>query len=119
MCKLVKINANGRNIFVADIKKDYIKNILKSVSLCKEIDKIILYGSVLEERCTDESDVDMAIFGKYSKEKMYSLRSYNNFVDSVVSYGDLQDYDMFYFDSSADSKVLDDIRKGVVLYERR
>lgn len=120
MCKLVNMKANGRNIQVANIKKEYIENIIKSISLCGEIDKIILFGSALEERCTDESDVDIAIFGKQPKNKMYRMKSYNRFVDSIVSYGALQDYDLLYFDSNQNNKdaILDDIYRGEVLYER-
>ena len=120
MCKLVDISMEGRCIKVADIKKAYIENIMKCVPLCDAIDKVVLFGSALERRCTDSSDVDIAIFGKYPKSKMYRLKSYNDFVEAVVSYGRLQDYDLLYYGAGEtdDSAVLQDIRNGAVLYER-
>ena len=46
MCKLVAIeNSKHEKINVADIKKDYILNIIKSCSLCEKIQKVILFGS--------------------------------------------------------------------------
>jgi predicted nucleotidyltransferase len=120
MCHLVNLNVNGRTVRVADIKKDYIENIMSSIYLCKEIDKVVLFGSALEERCKEESDIDIAIFGRCTRNKMNHLKSYNQFVDSVISYGELQDYDMLYFDSSKPHNdiILNDINKGEVLFER-
>ena len=75
MCELVEMKIGKKRIRVADIKKDYIQNIIDSVILCKEIDKVVLFGSALEERCTDASDLDIAVFGKYPKNQMYRLKS--------------------------------------------
>lgn len=120
MCKLVKMKIGKRYIKVADIKEDYIKNVIDSVTLCSAIDKVVLFGSALEERCTARSDLDIAIFGRYPKQKMYQMKSYNDFVDSVVSYGELQDYDMLYFDNTKQNKdlILQDIENGEILFER-
>lgn len=121
MCRLVEMKIGERIVNVAEIKKDYIENIINSISLCSEIDKVVLFGSALEDRCTDFSDVDIAIFGRYPKNKMYRLKSYNDFVDSVVSFGDLQDYDMLYFDSTKANhdSILQDINRGAILFERK
>lgn len=97
MCNLAEIVIGDRRIKVAEIKKAYIENIIKCVPLCNAIDKVVLFGSALERRCTDSSDVDIAIFGKYSKSKMFKLKSYNDFVEAVISYGELQDYDLLYY----------------------
>lgn len=97
MCNLAEITIGDRRIKVAEIKKAYIENIIKCVPLCNAIDKVVLFGSALERRCTDSSDVDIAIFGKYPKSKMFKLKSYNDFVEAVVSYGELQDYDLLYY----------------------
>ena len=120
MCELVDISMEGRCIKVADIKKAYIENIMKCAPLCDAIDKVVLFGSALESRCTDSSDVDIAIFGKYPKSKMYRLKSYHDFVEAVVSYGRLQDYDLLYYsaEETDDSAVLQDSQNGAVLYER-
>jgi len=138
MCNLAEIAIGDRRIKVAEIKKAYIENIIKCVPLCSAIDKVVLFGSALERRCTDSSDVDIAIFGKYSKSKMFKLKSYNDFVEAVVSYGELQDYDLLYYGTEevysmeekhsmeyrhsvrgrVDWGILQDIHKGEVLYER-
>lgn len=145
MCNLAEITIGDRRIKVAEIKKAYIENIIKCVPLCNAIDKVVLFGSALERRCTDSSDVDIAIFGKYPKSKMFKLKSYNDFVEAVVvSYGELQDYDLLYYGieevhpmaekhsmkdvhsvedmhfvrGKADLGILQDIYKGEVLYER-
>lgn len=143
MCDLSEITVCGRCIRVADIKKEYIENIIKSIPLCKAIDKVILFGSALERRCKDSSDVDIAIFGKYPKSKMFKLKSYNDFVEAIVSYGGLQDYDLLYYtmdelsmeegfpakkgqyteerkalEDRQISGIMQDIRKGEVIYER-
>lgn len=120
MCELVEMRAGGRYIKVAGIKKEYIQNIIESIHICSAIDKVVLFGSALEESCADHSDVDIAIFGKYTKHHIFRMKSYNEFVDAVVSFGELQDYDMLYFDSRKKYKdsIMKDIDKGVVLFER-
>lgn len=120
MCKLEKMNINGRSIRIATIKKACIENIIKSISKCHAIDKVVLFGSSLEERCRDTSDVDIAIFGKHSKSEMLKLKSYNDFVDSIISFGEVQDYDILYFDSRKeyDRAIMADIMAGEVLFER-
>lgn len=120
MCKLVEMKVNGRNIRIADIKKTYVENIISNISKCGAIDKVVLFGSALEERCSDTSDVDIAVFGKYTKGEMFKMKSYNDFVDSVISFGEVQDYDMLYFDSRReyDGAIMADIEAGEVLYER-
>lgn len=120
MCDLVDLSIGKRQIKVADIKKVYIENIVKCVPLCNVIDKVVLFGSALESRCTEASDLDIAIFGKYPKSKMYKLKSYNDFVEAIVSYGGLQDYDLLYYSTKQEcgSGILQDIQKGEVIYER-
>lgn len=120
MCDLVELSIGDRQIRIADIKKAYIENIVRCVPLCNAIDKVVLFGSALETRCTEGSDLDIAIFGKYPKSKMYKLKSYHNFVEAVVSFGGLQDYDMLYYSTKQqdDSGILQNIQEGEVIYER-
>lgn len=122
MCALTIIKtADNRKIEVADVKKDYIMNIIKASSLCKNISKIILFGSSIENRCTSNSDIDIAVFGNKTKTQMFKSKEYRAFVNAVCSYGDLQDYDILYFtdNTKAGDTILADIAKGAVLYERR
>lgn len=61
MCKMRNLTENIR---VAAIKYDYI---IKQTQKCKNISKIILFGSSIEERCQQKSDIDIAVFGKKSQ----------------------------------------------------
>ncbi len=120
MCELVEMRIGERNIKVASIKKEYIQNVVANIHVCKAIDKVVLFGSSLHENCTQLSDVDIAIFGKQSKQRMYRMKSYNDFVNAVVSYGEVQDYDLLYFDSTKEytDPIMRDINEGEILYER-
>lgn len=93
---------------------------IESIKLCDAIDKVVLFGSSLDENCKEISDVDVAIFGRYPKSRMFRLRSYHNFINAVTSYGELQDYDLLYFESGKiyDDFIFEDIKKGEILYER-
>ena len=120
MAKLISLKANGRTVRVADIKKEYIKNIIKCAEQCQEISRIILFGSSTGERCNKHSDVDIAVFGNVSKSAMYKKKSYNRFLDLVYGYDLGQDYDVLYFSNAGKNKsaILSDIEKGVILYEK-
>ena len=120
MCKLITKKIQDRHIRVADIKEDYIDNIINSAELCNQINRIVLFGSATEERCTEISDIDIAVFGSRTKSQMYSSKEYKAFIQAVVSYGGAQDYDILYFDDRKTSSggIIEDIRNGEVLFER-
>lgn len=121
MCTLTLIETDKeKQVAVADIKKEYILNIIHASKLCKSISKIILFGSSIENRCTPDSDIDIAVFGDKTKAQMFKSKDYRAFVNAVCSYGDLQDYDILYFKTNAkyNAAILDDIAQGTVLYER-
>ena len=63
MCKVVVMNVDNRKIRVADIKKKYMNNIIDAAKKCDLIDKVILFGSSIEDRCKESSDIDIAVFG--------------------------------------------------------
>ncbi|MCD7954622.1 MAG: nucleotidyltransferase domain-containing protein [Lachnospiraceae bacterium] len=122
MCKLVEITTNhGGRCKVADIKKKYVLNIIQSASKCQAIQEIILFGSTTEERCTEDSDIDIAVFGDKTEYQMLSSNSYRHFTDAVYKYGDFQDYDILYFRYTKLPKadILKDIKKGYCIYKRR
>jgi len=100
MCKLVEIKSNnGESIKVAEIKKNHIQNIISNASKCQSIDAIILFGSALEERCTDESDIDIAIISKYTVDGLSRLKSYSDFIRNIYEMDMSQEYDKLYFKS--------------------
>jgi predicted nucleotidyltransferase len=120
--KMCKLKEYDKDKFVADIKYDYILNIAKQASVCKNISKIMLFGSAIEERCNENSDIDIAIFGDMQKIKYLRSKEYDRFHTGVVSYrGDFtQDYDILYFCNGKfyDDDIMDDILKGVEIYRR-
>lgn len=60
MCIIIMLQTNFQTeVAAADVKKVYIENIIKSAEKCNKIDAIVLFGSSLEDRCKDESDIDM------------------------------------------------------------
>ena len=120
MCKIVNFNIGGRIICAADIKKSYIKNIAEKASGCDLIEKVVLFGSATNENCTEDSDIDIAVFGGQSEARVLRSKSYKNFVRELFKYDYSQDYDILYFDSSKDynTLILNDISNGQILYEK-
>ena len=72
MCKMIHYK-DGK--YIADIKHKYILNIVKLAELCENINRIMLFGSSLEERCTDESDIDIAVLGSNQKASICNQRN--------------------------------------------
>ena len=125
MCKLVKItNSLGEQIEVAEIKADTIKKIIKIAKICDNIDYIYLFGSSVEERCTDESDIDLAIISNVSASKLCNRSSYREFKERLYAIDRDQEYDRLQFNSlkamrnSKEPVCLDIISKGKLLYQR-
>ncbi|MBQ7719042.1 MAG: nucleotidyltransferase domain-containing protein [Clostridia bacterium] len=116
MCRLVEYK-NGR---VADIKLKYIENIARQAAKTRHITRIMLFGSALEERCREDSDVDIAVFGDIPRSGYFRLKEYKNFQDSIFDFDFDQDYDILYYqqDKEYKSAVMKDINKGVEIYRR-
>ena len=75
MCKITSFVIDGRTIHMADIKQKYVWNIINAAQKCDYIDKIILFGSSLEDRCRDDSDIDLAIFGNQPEGKCLTSKN--------------------------------------------
>ena len=67
MCRVVELNIDGRLIRVADVKQKYMANIIDAAPKCDYIDRVVLFGSACGQRCTEESDIDLAILGNQTK----------------------------------------------------
>lgn len=128
MCKLVALQTNyGTTVNVAEIKKKHIENILNSAPLCKQILAIMLFGSALEERCTNESDIDLVIICNSSIGKLSQTKAFDKFINCLYSFDMEQDYDKLYFKSIKEiEEKKDDIpicnelmQKGKVIYRRQ
>ena len=100
MCKLVLLQTNFQTeVAIADIKKAYIENIIHSAEKCDKIDAIVLFGSSLESRCEEGSDIDIAVVSMYTVEHLCRYKSFRNFTDSIYSKDMNQNYDILYFKS--------------------
>ena len=119
MCKLRNLT---KDIRVAEIKYAYIVNIIKQAQNCKNISKIILFGSSIEERCKPDSDIDIAVFGDKKPYVYLKSAEFRNFNDNVFSFNDFdgQDYDILYFTDNIDdnSDLMKNIRQGAEIYRR-
>lgn len=125
MCRLVDLKTgHGDIIQVADIKKDSIQNIIDAAQTCNTISEIILFGSSLEERCKDNSDIDIAVISNVSRAKLFKSKSYQEFTKQIYLFKMGQDYDILQFNSlqdieSSKDAVCHDIRRdGKVIYRR-
>ncbi|WP_026523466.1 nucleotidyltransferase domain-containing protein [Butyrivibrio sp. MB2005] len=89
---------------------------------CAFIDRIILFGSSIEDRCTYDSDIDLAIFGNQTKYKCLNSKEYRRFAEELYSFDDFnQSYDLLYFKTGNDYTgiLINDINNGEVLYDRK
>lgn len=122
MCRLVSMNTNfGTTCKVADIKKAYIENILNHAHICPDIDKIVLFGSAIEERCKEISDIDIAIFGGKTEYDFLKSKTFKKFETAMYTFGDgFQDYDVLYFKTGKPDKshIQNEIARGEVIYKK-
>ena len=116
MSKLVEFKGG----YVAEIKYRYIQNIIDQAKKCKNITKIILFGSSIEDRCTEESDIDIAVFGEKTVGKYELSKEYKDFRSNIFSFDFDQEYDILYFKNTErnNSLLFQDIMRGLVIYEQ-
>lgn len=122
MCRVITMEINGRTIKVAEIKKKYIKNIVDAAQKCDCIDRIVLFGSSIQERCTEGSDIDIAVFGNQVPSRALASTKYERFARQLYDFDDhAQAYDILYFKTGGrnNSPILHDINEGEILYDRR
>ncbi len=117
MCQMVQLE-DGK--YVAEIKLNHILNISKQAEACKNITKIMLFGSSLEERCQDSSDIDIAVFGKQTKGKYLLSKEYRDFRKRIFQFDMDQDYDILYFEDGKKqaAQIMENIDNGIELYRR-
>lgn len=122
MCKLVDLQLDSGTIKVADIKKDAIINVAQNAAGCKTISKIIVFGSSTKDTCTEESDIDLAIFGDQSKNKCLTSAAYKRFTSALYRFDDFsQSYDLLYFQNGKEHNeyIMQDIEQGETVYVRK
>ena len=121
MCKVTLMNIGTRQIHVADIKQKYIQNIIDAASQCDLIDRVVLFGSSLQERCRDNSDIDIAVFGNQPRSRALTSKKYERFARQLYAFDNhSQAYDILYFRSNSgdSSPILREISRGEELYAR-
>ncbi len=121
MCKLKTVAIGNRTIKVADIKQKYIENIVDAADKCDIINKVVLFGSSIDTRCKDTSDIDIAVFGKMTPSRALESKKYERFARQLYSFDDHnQAYDILYFKegTKSDSLIMQNIDGGEILYER-
>lgn len=117
MCKMVKYRNHG---YIADIKLPHVNNITELASKTKHIRKIVLFGSSIEDRCTTDSDIDIAVFGPLSKGRYIDSTEFRAFKNGLFRFDRDQDYDVLYFkeNSKHNDAIMIDINKGIEIYRR-
>lgn len=81
MCRLIEINTNfNTRIMVAEMKAEYIANILEKAHICRNISNIFLFGSVLKIECTEGSDIDVLVVSDITRSRLYRTKSYQLFL---------------------------------------
>lgn len=125
MCKLVSIKTNyNTEVLVADMKSNIIQNIIFLANKCSKIDAIYLFGSSLEERCKQGSDIDLAIVSNVSRTRLFQSKEYIEFKYNLYNIDEEQDYDILQFNSferikrSRDTVCRDILEKGQLIYHK-
>ena len=97
------------------------ENIIDAAQKCDFIDRVVLFGSSIEERCREQSDIDLAVFGTQVPSRALTSKKYERFARQLYAFDDhAQAYDILYFRSgSGDSNpILHEISRGEELYAR-
>ncbi|MCD7744328.1 MAG: nucleotidyltransferase domain-containing protein [Lachnospiraceae bacterium] len=128
MCELSRVKTNFETeVSIAEIKIKYVENIIKTAPMCQSIAEIVLFGSVLEGRCTENSDIDLLIVSEKQKSRLFRDRSYINFKNKIFIDGNFkQDYDFIYMNCNEDidrksfsSSLFQNIKEyGQTIYRR-
>lgn len=121
MCKVVPIDIGSRQVHVAEIKHKYIRNIIDAARECDLIDRVVLFGSSLQERCRETSDIDIAVFGNQPRGRALTSAKFEQFARKLYDYDNhAQAYDILYFRNGEkeNSQILREVNQGEVLYAR-
>lgn len=96
------------------LMQEDINNIYKAIEKFNNIKKIILFGSSINIRCNNKSDIDLAI---ELKEEAFSLENKNKISETIqetINYnGDI----VWLNNMDQSSRLYKNISKGVVIYE--
>ena len=122
MCRVKTTTIQDTTFNVAEIKEKYIRNVIDAASQCDLIDRIVLFGSSTSNKCKNDSDIDLAIFGSETEYKALRSKKYDRFTSQIYSFDDSgQSYDLLYFVTGKQYKglIMNDIENGELIYARR
>ena len=76
--------------------------------------------SSLETRCTDRSDIDIAVFGDQTKNRYLQSKEFKEFHRGLFQFDMNQDYDILYFTDGREytDRIMSDISEGIEIYRR-
>ena len=103
---------------VADIKVNKLKKYLDVFPHMRSIDRVYLFGSTLEERCREDSDIDFMLFYNERKAFRQDMADVLPEIFPDFVYDDFlraQSNDPRWFPTGAAHVALE---KGVLIYER-
>ena len=107
MCNLVPVETETCGIvFVADIKRPHIENLLEQAKKLPNVKEVILFGSILHEHCTEESDIDVAITGSLEQREMILSKEFDEFVRNVFRFDREEQYDFLYKKYDKEPKLI-------------
>lgn len=121
MCRVKTTTIQDKTFKVAEIKEKYIRNVVDAAGQCDLIDKIVLFGSCTGNKCRNESDIDLAIFGSETEYKALRSKKYDRFTTQIYTFDDSgQSYDLLYFVTGKQYKglIMNDIENGELIYAR-
>lgn len=120
MCELVPFKAQtGKTVMVVDIKVDKLNKYLEMFPKLTSIDKVVLFGTALSDRCTEESALDLLLF--YNDKFQYgydmSITLLDEFPDSCydATLGISSTKDI----SEPIGTVREALQGGITLYDNR
>lgn len=110
----------GDTVFVADIKLNFIKELVRSASRVPSIEKIILFGSCIREDCRESSDIDFAVYVQ-DKDAWLISDDVKCFTHPLYAYDIDQEFDMVVRGTGEDcsSSLQKSISRGILLYVKR
>lgn len=118
MSKLVPLClSNGSIAMVSEIKLNSLEKYISLFPQFKELRKVILFGSSLETRCTEESDIDLWFVYDCTQREYHSILSEIDDLHGESYADDFLGCSVEKFNSSACGALYSVKSKGVVLYD--
>ena len=122
MCQMTNFKTSHGTYRVAKHKSRCLANIVSLANNQDFISRVILFGSATTNKCGKESDIDIAVFGDVSKNKMLKSKKYKALLSDIRNFDKEQSYDVLYFAQSDYNRmsggIKESIEQGLVLFQR-